>query len=91
MSIHPGKPVVVLNPGELPDRAKLPVKRPVEENHPNPPAEALRPVGQEPGEAPQIKGPVEVPNAKAKGAEVQLDRPEAGTVTLLTRDCILHT
>ena len=63
------------------DRPKLPVKRPGEER-PNPPAEGLRPPGgQEPGEAPQIKGPVEVPNAKTKGEEVQVDRPEAGTPT----------
>ncbi|XP_063077681.1 solute carrier family 38 member 10 isoform X3 [Engraulis encrasicolus] len=83
--IPPGKPAVVLNPGELPDsgRAKVPVKKPaVEEIRPKPAvAEVARPAAgaQEPGEAPQIKGPVEAPNAKPKGgAELQLDRPEAG-------------
>ncbi|XP_031417451.1 putative sodium-coupled neutral amino acid transporter 10 [Clupea harengus] len=74
----PGKPVMAVEPAVDLDRPKLPVKRPGEER-PNPPAEGLRPAGgQEPGEAPQIKGPVEVPNAKTKGEEVQVDRPEAG-------------
>lgn len=76
-----GRPVVAVDPGEPADRPKFPVKHQGEEQ-PIQPAEGQHPAVLAPGEAPQIKGPVEAPDGKAKGAEVQLDRPEAGTLPL---------
>ncbi|KAM3859587.1 putative sodium-coupled neutral amino acid transporter 10 [Diretmus argenteus] len=54
------------------------IKKPMEMEKPKPPvAEVVQPVGRDPAEPPQIKGPVEVPERK-KEEEVQLDRPDAG-------------
>lgn len=53
-----------------------------------PPAEVVQPVEKDRPEAPQIKGPVEVPERK-KEEEVQLDRPEAGEETRATPESLL--
>lgn len=56
-------------------------KKPEEVQKPDLPAvEAVKPVEKDHAEAPQIKGPVEVPERK-KEEEVQLDRPDAGKET----------
>lgn len=58
----------------------LSIKKPVEMAKPDlPPVEAARPVERDPPEAPQIKGPVELPEKEEE--EVQLDRPDAGKQT----------
>lgn len=56
-------------------------KKPEEIEKPNVPAvEVVQPVEKDHAEAPQIKGPVEVPERK-KEEEAQLDRPNAGKET----------
>ncbi|XP_054618078.1 putative sodium-coupled neutral amino acid transporter 10 isoform X2 [Dunckerocampus dactyliophorus] len=60
---------------ELHDNA---ANKPVEMDHPDLQAvELMQPDKREQEEAPQIKGPVELPESK-KEEEVQLDRPDAG-------------
>nr|XP_004562418.2 putative sodium-coupled neutral amino acid transporter 10 isoform X3 [Maylandia zebra] len=68
---------------ELPDIPELhdnPAnKKPVEIEKPDNhlPVEVVQPVERDPGEPPQIKGPVDLSKEK-KDEEVQLDRPDAG-------------
>ncbi|CAI5659329.1 unnamed protein product [Oreochromis niloticus] len=67
---------------ELPDISELhdkPAnKKPVEIEKPdNLPVEVVQPAERDPGEPPQIKGPVDLSKEK-KDEEVQLDRPDAG-------------
>ncbi|KAM9336230.1 putative sodium-coupled neutral amino acid transporter 10 [Symphorus nematophorus] len=90
LSISARSPVIKVQtpPPPAPDKSNLllpdlpkphenpPNKKPVEIEKPDLPAvEVVKPV--ERVEAPQIKGPVEVPERK-KEEEVQLDRPDAG-------------
>ncbi|KAJ4940779.1 hypothetical protein JOQ06_027071 [Pogonophryne albipinna] len=72
----PGK--IILHLPDIPEtHENLSIKKPVEMAKPDlPPVEAARPVERDPPEAPQIKGPVELPEKKEE--EVQLDRPDAG-------------
>ncbi|KAK5905733.1 hypothetical protein CgunFtcFv8_001662 [Champsocephalus gunnari] len=71
----PGK--IPLHLPDIPEtHENLSIKKPVEMAKPDlPPVEAARPVERDAHEAPQIKGPVELPE---KEEEVQLDRPDAG-------------
>lgn len=56
-------------------------KKPEDVEKPDIPAvEVVQPLEKDRAEAPQIKGPVEVPERK-KEEEVQLDRPKAGKET----------
>lgn len=57
-------------------------KKPVEIEKPDNhlPVEVVQPVERDPGEPPQIKGPVDLSKEK-KDEEVQLDRPDAGKET----------
>ncbi|XP_033975213.1 putative sodium-coupled neutral amino acid transporter 10 isoform X2 [Trematomus bernacchii] len=72
----PGK--IILHLPDIPEtHENLSIKKPVEMAKPDlPPVEAAQPVERDPPEAPQIKGPVELPEKKEE--EVQLDRPDAG-------------
>uniref|UniRef100_A0A669D7Q1 Solute carrier family 38 member 10 n=1 Tax=Oreochromis niloticus TaxID=8128 RepID=A0A669D7Q1_ORENI len=56
----------------------LSISKPVEIEKPdNLPVEVVQPAERDPGEPPQIKGPVDLSKEK-KDEEVQLDRPDAG-------------
>lgn len=57
-------------------------KKPVEIEKPDNhlPVEVVQPVERDPGDPPQIKGPVDLSKEK-KDEEVQLDRPDAGKET----------
>ncbi|KAK5880990.1 hypothetical protein CesoFtcFv8_021842 [Champsocephalus esox] len=72
----PGK--IPLHLPDIPEtHENLSIKKPVEMAKPDlPPVEAARPVERDAPEAPQIKGPVELPEKEEE--EMQLDRPDAG-------------
>ncbi|KAL3051231.1 hypothetical protein OYC64_001492 [Pagothenia borchgrevinki] len=72
----PGK--IILHLPDIPEtHENLSIKKPVEMAKPDLPlVGAAQPVERDPPEAPQIKGPVELPEKKEE--EVQLDRPDAG-------------